>query len=51
LVGDGLPILASGSLGLLLQLEATRDEAAELAWDLNAAVAALTYWGGPDRTG
>jgi hypothetical protein len=43
-VEDGLPVLAGGSLGLLLQPEATADEAAELAWDLNASVAALTYW-------
>ena len=41
---EGLPILAGGSLGLLLQPDATADEAAELAWDLNAAVAALTYF-------
>ena len=46
-VADGLPILRGGSLGLLLQPEATGDDAAELAADRNASVAALTYWGCP----
>ena len=42
-VEDGLAVLRGGSVGLLLQPEATGDDAAELAWDLEAAVAALTY--------
>jgi hypothetical protein len=46
-VGDGLPILAGGSIGFLLQPGATADEAAELAWGLNAAVKTLAYWALP----
>jgi hypothetical protein len=45
-VEDGLPVLRGGSLGFLLHLDATGDDAAGLAWELDAAVAALTYWDG-----
>jgi hypothetical protein len=39
--------MRGGSLGFLLQPQATGDDAAELAADLNASVAALTYLGWP----